>query len=232
MILAVGRLECSLLIKDLIKIAKGQNEINEKNTVLGKFQHNDGWGISYHDTGGWHTYKSVIPIFDDQNSKSFDNVIANIIILHARKATVGEKSMENTQPLLFSCNKTYIFMHNGTLLDDIPTNSFVNGTSDSVKLFNHLLEHETKNDLFKNLNFDNYSSNNFIFANDDRILIGQMYKSNPQYSTLKYCKDQHGIIFSSEVLPDLKDRAWKNLQNHTIIEIDIKETIGSFQSFS
>lgn len=225
MIVALGEIQTKELIKDLIVIAKGNNELHEKNPVYGKLMHGDGWGLSYLNEGKWQTYKSLKPIYEDEKIHELKNIKAKAIILHVRKATVGEKILENTQP--FSYHNTqgdFLFAHNGTIFDELLTeNIFVKGSSDSVKWFNKMLNCFQKDTLFNSMSVENYTSANFIFVTPNKIIVGQNYKENPKYSTMKLFKENNSIIISSEILPTFKQKQWTNLDNHTFLEINLED---------
>ena len=105
MIVALGEVQTKELIEDLIVIAKGNNELHEKNPVYGKLMHGDGWGIAYLIDKKWQVYKSLNPIYEDEKIHELENVKAKAIVLHVRKATKGEKILANTQPFSYSTEK-------------------------------------------------------------------------------------------------------------------------------
>jgi len=224
MLVAIGEIEVNNLIDDLILIAKGQNEIHEKNPVYGKLMHADGWGIAYlSDSHNWTTYKSTKSIFSDHNIDKIKNIRAKVIVLHVRKATVGEKSLENTQP--FSYNDEYVFAHNGTIFDEIENkHRYVTGDSDSARWFNKLISELNSNkerNIKESLNFNDFTSANFIFASKNKIIIGQKFKTTPKYCTMKMFHDEKNTIISSEVLPKYKDKNWTQLTNGELIELNL-----------
>lgn len=226
MIVAIGEIQTKELIDDLVIIAKGNNEIHEKNPVYGKLIHGDGWGIAYLKDGKWETYKSLSPIYeDDEKIHELENLKTKAIILHVRKATKGEKNLANTQPFSYH-NQTgdFLFAHNGTIYDELLVeNNFVDGTSDSVMWFNKMLNCFQKDTLLKSMSIKNYTSANFIFVSPGKIIVGQNYNENPIYSTMKIFKEDNSVIISSEILPTLKQKNWKNLDNHTYIEINLAD---------
>ena len=111
MIVAVGEIETKRLLVDLIIIALGKYELNEKNPIYGKLSHGDGWGLAYlNNNDKWEVYKSIKPIYNDKKVEEFKNIRTKAIILHARKATVGSKSLQNTQPFLYKDNANEIIL--------------------------------------------------------------------------------------------------------------------------
>ncbi len=222
MIVAVGEIEARQLIEDLIVIARGENEINEKNVSLGKFRHADGWGIAYMDMDGrWHVHKSTCPIFEDENISMFNGITAKAIILHARKATKGNRSLDNTQPIIYTeDDDDYLFTHNGTIQDDFsPSRKRVSGESDSVMWFNSIIDDIKKEGRM--LSFPTvYSSANFFLVTPEKIIVGEDYKDAPRYHTMKFCHEEGRTIVSSEVLPTMKEKHWRDMPNQSTIELD------------
>ena len=97
MIIALGEIKTKELIDDLILIAEGKNEIHEKNPEYGKFKHSDGWGLAYlNENNKWIIYKSIKPIYEDENIHKFKDIKTRALIVHVRKATKGRKTIENT----------------------------------------------------------------------------------------------------------------------------------------
>ena len=218
MIVAIGKIETGKIIEDLIKIAKGENELHEKNTKIGEFKHHDGWGMAYYTDKMWHTYKSTKPIYKE-DIDLFKEIRPNAIILHTRRATKGEINIKNTQPFNY---QNYVFAHNGTIFDEFKVpEKYIEGNSDSAKWFNSILSHSEKSHEIQTMDFNNYTSANFIFAKNNKIIIGQRFKKNPKYSTMKMYKDGDTTIISSEILPGLKDKQWVYFENDTILELDI-----------
>jgi predicted glutamine amidotransferase len=80
-----------------------------------------------------------------------------------------------------------------------------------------------KDNLLKSLDIQNYTSANFVFVTPNKIIVGQNYNENPKYSTMKLFKNDNSVIISSEILPTFKQQSWKNLDNHTFIEINLKD---------
>lgn len=225
MIVATGKIQTEQLIKDLIVIAKGNNELHEKNPVYGKLIHGDGWGMAYLDKGKWKTIKSTQPIYQDEKIHELEHLNTKAIILHVRRATKGEIALENTQPFSYHADEgDFLFAHNGTILDEFHTDfTYVSGSSDSAKWFNKMLNCFKKNDFPKSFMLKNYTSANFIFVTPKKIMIGQNFNVNPKYSTMKLLKNDSSVVISSEILPTMKQENWRQLDNKTIIEINLDD---------
>ena len=229
MIIAIGEIEAKNLISDLVLMAQGLNTVHERNMNLGEFKHENGWGISYLDikTNIWYTYKSLKPIYNDEKVHDFINLRTKAIVLHARKATKGEVSLENTQPINYHSNKgDFFFVHNGTIQDiSMSEKHDVQGNSDTVQWFNKLLnKFNEKDEIFKDeiYSFDNYTGANFFLVTPKKIFIGQSYKKFPKYYSMKMLNENGNIIVSSEIPNTMKNRDWKDLDNGSILELDLK----------
>jgi|SaaInlStandDraft_5_1057022.scaffolds.fasta_scaffold54691_2 predicted glutamine amidotransferase len=223
MLIAVGEFNLSNILDDLSFISQGKNELNEKNTKFGEFTHGEGWGIAYFKKTRWHLYKSDLAIYTDPMRDELKNIKCKAVVIHARRRTIGDKSIENIQPLKFS-NKSqdYIFAHNGTIFDDITQyHKYIKGNSDSVKMFNniiHAYSHNNNNETFR---VKKYTAVNFILVTKKHVQVAQKYKMNPKYSTMKSLKTNNLLIISSEILPSLKSQKWTKLKNNSMLEFDL-----------
>ncbi len=223
MIVAVGEIETRRLLDDLIIIAQGKNELNEKNPVYGSISHGDGWGLAYLNSNDkWEIYKSIEPIYQDKKVEEFKIIKTKAVILHVRRATTGSKSLQNTQPFLYKDEANeVIFAHNGTIYDDLTINDkYVEGDSDSVKWFNKLLkEYQEKDDIKESLSLKNFDLSNFIFATSNKIIVGEKFKEYPDYATMKYYVEGKDVVVSSEILPTLVNKKWRKINNNSVLEI-------------
>jgi predicted glutamine amidotransferase len=221
MIIALGEVEASTLLNDLVLIAQGKNEINERNPHLGSLKHSDGWGMAYLEDNKWKVYKSVLPIYEDRNIERFTQLRTKAIILHVRKATRGKRCIENTQPITHKTEAgEFFFTHNGHINDNFEVERIVEGDSDTVLWFNKILSELNRENLEKIYSFSNYSSANFFLVMPDKIVVGQNYTKNPKYHTMKCYKEGNMTIISSEILPAYKDGQWEKLDNGSILELN------------
>ncbi|MBD3203381.1 hypothetical protein GF327_03745 [Candidatus Woesearchaeota archaeon] len=231
MVIGIGNIDTKKLIDDFRYIAQGKNELHEKNPYYGKLMHDHGWGLAYlNKKNKWVIYKSVNPIYEDKNLKEFTDIDTQALIIHARKATAGNKTIPNTQPLFFkNQDQEFLFAHNGTINDqfDIKTKYLEYGDSDTVMWFNKILldvnkENEVR--IEKHLySLKNFTSANFFFVTPEKIFVGQYYRKDPKYHTMKLFKENYGLIISSEILPHLKSKNWSEIPNRSIFEIDYKK---------
>ena len=86
-------------------------------------QHRDGWGYVLLKDGNIRHYRSIKPIFED--SRGLESLIGElggfvVLMVHARAASQGIKSLFNVQPFAFSSRRGFSFwlLHNGDLNKD------------------------------------------------------------------------------------------------------------------
>ena len=157
--------------------------------------HKDGWGIAYYDENDARIIKetcsaSESAYLDFIKSRSIQS---KIIISHIRLASIGEKSVRNTQPFSRELGgKRHVFAHNGdfmNLIDKLeikPTRFRPIGNTDSELSFCYLMEimatiwaNEESPDLTQRLNIftlfahemREYGIANFIYSDSDYIFI-------------------------------------------------------------
>lgn len=211
--------------------------------------HKDGWGLIFYSKNRLPVL--FIEIKDAYTSARYDTAAGKIsstkysaLIGHLRKATVGTKSLANTQPFL---KKGYTFAHNGTIYNSKeiklkPTLAqLLKGTSDSERFFVLVLQNlfgSKKKDLqqallnavrFVQRKLD-YTSLNLILSNGKNVFaLREINTSNAEvrsenlfgYYSLLVGIDGGGVVISSEKLTNkLK---WKPLKNHELITVRIAD---------
>lgn len=76
-------------------------------------RHPDGWGVAYYVAKSPHLIKSSATAFEDKLFERVSGVVsAETILAHLRRATVGAKSVINSQPFQYG---KWVFAHNGTI---------------------------------------------------------------------------------------------------------------------
>jgi len=79
--------------------------------------HGDGYGVGFFCNGGIHLSRSAKPL-DSIRFFADSNQVANILILHARKAGIGKVDLANVHPFSDQLEeRNYLFAHNGTIKD-------------------------------------------------------------------------------------------------------------------
>lgn len=218
------------LIKSFIKMSQGRYELNELNTKKGKFQHDSGWGIAYKEKNKFKIYKNTNPCWKDKNLKKFYN--KQIFLLHARKASIGSKKIQNTHPFRKKFkNQEWFFCHNGTIKDNFPKDNLLKyknleGGTDSERFFLYLLKNLNEKKPIISIKtaikkLKNYSSLNSFLLNKNTLYVVNKYKKYPKYYTLKLLKKDNHIIISSEILPKIQGK-WEKLKNGQILKINLK----------
>jgi len=75
----------------------------------------DGWGIGFFEGRAPFVLKKAVSVSEDERFKNIvEAVSAKLVIIHVRKASVGEKKEKNTHPFRFG---SWLFAHQGTVSD-------------------------------------------------------------------------------------------------------------------
>jgi len=116
MIAAPFGIKGGMLIEPFVRMARGENALHEHNQSLGRFRHGDGWGVVYEEGKTYHSYRSLKPCWDDPTLEQLRD--RTILLLHARRASRGNVTLENVHPFQHTHNaQTWYFCHNGTIKD-------------------------------------------------------------------------------------------------------------------
>ena len=225
MLVAAGRLSIRKILDDFKFMAQNKNEKHELNRNNPNFIHGDGWGIVIGKSGGLESYKKPIACWKDPKFDEYRDINTDFIMLHARKASSHIPiSYEFTHP--FEKDGWY-FCHNGTIYDF----KGIKEKSDSKQLFKMILNSLAHSSsvveaILKTVRKRrNFSSLNFILANNDKAYVLIMYGKNdkgmeyPKYYTMKYLAKEYYAIISSEHLPSFDDE-WREIENKTILVLD------------
>jgi len=219
-------------LRDLQHIAEVGRVPNEE-----KVGHKDGWGIASFMGGSPRLVgKSLRPIHMDP---SFDSAILsiqsifapNVLIAHARAASRGTVSMENTHPFM---TEDLVFAHNGTIYDFDPvTKRKPKGQTDSEKLL--MLLAERKDELgslesaleavvTKDLRSYNFTAA-VILISDGKMLYGYREYTKPEnewYYKLKLAKCEGALMLFQEVVNETSRQGdVSELKNGELVSIDL-----------
>lgn len=225
MLLAIGNIDMGSLIDSLILMAKDNNQYHENNKEgKGTYKHEDGWGIAYYNNGKWTVTKSTSSCIDDDEIATLRNIHPKMALLHARKAIVGEKKYQNTQPFQY---KDFMFMHNGHLKDPVVfAKKFKpEGQTDSEQFFYGLLTQLEKSDVPKDIleyldTFKNYSALNFVLAEPDKTYAATKFSQKPNYFKMKLGKRSDLLVISSEIVPTIPNVTWSHMNDGDLIVIN------------
>jgi len=222
MLVAVGKLSLPKILNSFELVALNRNEKHELNRNNRNFVHSDGWGIVLGKSGKIEEfYKKDIACWKDPKFLEYHNADADLIILHARKASPGSPiNCSYTHPFE---KEGWYFCYNGTV-----KNPPANDHRDSEQFFQQILanlqEAEVEKAIRTTLSWTkDYTALNFILANSERIFVIVKYDPTlyPEYYTMKYLQNQGQIIVSSETLSRL-DGTWTLIENNTLVSIDVK----------
>lgn len=201
--------------------------------------HKDGWGIAYYNNKKLAgSIKDTSSALDNKKYSRFVQLLAkknpNLIMAHLRKASVGKKSIPNTQPFML---ENFAFVHNGTLRNSKNislSNKYIkkiNGDTDSEKLFFYFLDSlKTKSYLCKKIiqrsmkfvkNNFNYSALNFILSDGVNIYASREAKILASYYSLYFGQGSDFFLICSEKLP-VEGIKWIAIKNHQLLTLTNK----------
>jgi len=209
----------SLLIDPFLRMARGENALNEHNTELGKWDHPDGWGAVTEDAGRLRVVRSTEACWDDLELERLRS--QRIFLLHARKKSPGKKvELGQTHPFEHeTAGASWAFCHNGTVRGIAPS-----GESDSREVFRRLLPHIADGRILEGIlavygGFDDFTGVNTFLLGPEALWVVCLSSENPTYYALSLTQTEHGPIVSSEPLAELGTETTP-LPNGTILRID------------
>ena len=108
-------------------------------------ENQSGWGVGWYEQGRARVIKEASRA--DESAKALalvdEHPTSDVFVVHVRKATVGDVSLENTHPFTRRVKRRdWLFAHNGTIdgLERLDVNGFVSrGDTDSEVAFHFLL---------------------------------------------------------------------------------------------
>lgn len=204
--------------------------------------HKDGWGVVHID--GHPTYLGRKALQNDgaveanaATSQGYSRVCAGIgdsglkgiFLVHLRKASSGEKVLENTAPFI---DGDWVFSHNGTVYE-----LGSEGVNDSRIFFKMLVEKITElGDTVEGVRAavskvrveHKYSSMTFLLSDSRALYAYRDYTRDEDYYSLRYAApDDTTLIFSQEETWNLK---WRTIPNGSIMIADRDlDTEGPFR---
>jgi len=189
------------------------NALHERNRSQGEYDHPDGWGAVYEADGKLEVIRSVLPFWSDPKVELLAE--RPVFLLHARHASVGAVTEENTHPFVEErFGKAFYFCHNGTI-DDLLISGYPGGT-DSLRYFRYLLDRFDERDPEGSLSravldLDDFTAANAFLLTDQFLCVINRYRKYPRYYTVH----RTGDLFSSEPLPEIA-ADWEPLVNGTV----------------
>ena len=206
--------------------------------------HRDGWGLVCYDGSPRYLGRSPEDASSDEGYLAACDSLAGdhirVVIGHLRKASVGAKSLENTQPFL---RGKWSFAHNGTIYS--PRFREGDAVSDTAVLFDRLrvaiedkdpsaspestiLEtvRNIRNEIMSNPDDSGrtYSSLTFLMSDGASLyaLRDFVSQSDTDFYTLHYLHVDHAMILCQEqIIPG----EWKSIPDKSLATVDLQGNI-------
>lgn len=175
-----------------------------------------GWGCAYLQSGEWHYYKNVNPIWEDDLSRFGSSTR---LIAHARSAFKDEGIVvENNMPFY---DEKYIFVFNG-LLSGVKIKE--EGRIGAEKIFNYIKRFDKgniKNALEKGTEIIKKKSSfiramNIIMTDSKGAYIYSHFNDAEDYFTMHAKFSDDSIVVCSDSFVGEND--WQPIQNNSITE--------------
>ncbi len=210
------------LVSDaFLRMARGENALNERNTSLGLVRHGDGWGAVLEAGGRPIRVRSPQPCWDDP---AFAQVrSASVRLLHARLASSGGRGEIHTHPFSIEVDgETWTFCHNGTIRD-LPDDG--SGATDSERFFRRLASMLASEDPVTAFEAAAEPLRDVTSLNS--LLLGPTGLwafcawTDPTYRayyTLAWAETAGGVVVASEPLVGL-DARWTSMENGSVLWI-------------
>jgi predicted glutamine amidotransferase len=207
-----------------LRMAQGENAVNEQNTSLGHWRHGHGWGGVLESDGRMSRVRSLRPCWEDGE---FSQVLsASVLLLHARRASVSGVCEANSHPFLLDVGgEPWYFCHNGTITD-LPDDG--SGGTDSERFFRHmspLLARVDPITAFQSVaeSLRDYTSLNSLLLGPTGLWAFCAW-ADPRYSTyytLVWAETPYGIVVASEPLAELGTH-WTPMENRSALWVDAR----------
>ncbi|OGG17348.1 hypothetical protein A3D78_04645 [Candidatus Gottesmanbacteria bacterium RIFCSPHIGHO2_02_FULL_39_14] len=172
----------------------------------------DGWGIAWFEKGNWQLYKSLLPVWEDQNKFS-DIPSTNLFAVHARSAGFPQhkNNLDYNQPYL---GDNLCFVFNG-MIRGVNLNRELEGQIGSQKIFSLLQQeiiHKNGQESLKTLDTTMLNNSRSVEGMNVGLILGNnfyvlcRYSKHPEYFTLHYFQSRDLALVCSE---KIGDHAWK-----------------------
>jgi predicted glutamine amidotransferase len=206
--------------------------LRSDNSVLRQSErHDSGWGSAYYSDGTPEIRRFPLAAHADDSFTEVTSGRARLILVHVRRATIGDLKLENTHP--FS-HGPYTYCHNGTILKASELVALADrppaGDTDSERFFNLLMTGFDPADVSGSLRHAvetvaercRFSALNMLFCDGQRLYAYRLglYRLFWRVRNLDLDADtqthhhvhvqrphaEHVVLVSSEKLDD--DRPW------------------------
>jgi len=215
----------SHVLEPFARMAQGMNAVNEWNETLGTWPHPDGWGgVHAFGTRDRALHSLEACWVDPQLETLADQMV---VLLHARKASVGAVNLENVHPFQAEIEgANWTFCHNGTVHQQLETPCTLSKPepTDSEIVFHRLWPYIRKGQVlvgFREVyaSIRDYSGLNTFLLGPEVLWVVCLHRDTPDYFTLHLGLGPTGPIVSSEPLPELAS-AFEPIPNREILRID------------
>lgn len=223
MIVATGVFRPSLLVCALRVMASNTNadHPHERRAKGKEHRHEDGWGAVWLQDGALERRRRAQSCLEDPALGEIGSLLTPLLVLHARRASRGEPSVENTHPFLVELGGCpWALVHNGSVDDlgplaRLPGVPF-RGDTDSERLLHHLLarfEPERAEDSLREAleAIGRYTALNSILVTHDRfyaIAWPHPRTTRRRYFTLWQGEGPGLLVVSSEPVAGLGCESW------------------------
>jgi predicted glutamine amidotransferase len=202
--------------------------LESENSILRQSErHDSGWGSAYYTDGVPEIHRFAEAAHADRSFDEATSGRARLIMVHVRRATIGDLKLENTHP--FS-EGPYTYCHNGTILKAanlVPLSGREpRGDTDSERFFNLLMSQFEPADVIGSLRRTvetvcqncRFSALNLLFCDGRRLYAYRfgLYRmfwllrdldldadtETRRHIHLERPRGEHVVLVSSEVLDD------------------------------
>lgn len=189
-----------------------------------KLGHPDGWGVV--------AWKEGRPVYlarepsDAWTDPKYEQVcdlieqtkVSSPVIVHLRKASVGQKTVENTHPFVID---EWAFAHNGTI-----RKQNLRGKTDSQWFFESMMQEKelSKRDISQAMRRQvesvrevyEYSSLTFLLSNGQDLFAFRDFSGHGEYYTMFFTRTKDSIVICQERFFDSK---WSELENGQLLKV-------------
>jgi len=202
------------------RILKSFSNMAQKSKAFDGDWQGDGWGFSWLENNKWKEYKSLKPIWEE-NEKFMEFPQSNVFTIHARSASFPQHRniIEYNQPFI---NNTFSYVFNG-LLKGVTLS--LPGEIGAQKIWSLLNSYLDKIDLSRALdktvnilkkNSKTIQALNIGLAKKNAISAYCFYLKHPEYYSLKYCDNFNIKLICSEVIAGFNFN-FKSLPTNSLI---------------
>jgi predicted glutamine amidotransferase len=222
--------------------------LESQNSILRQSErHDSGWGSAYYANPMPDIHRFALAAHADEAFDEATSGRARLIMVHVRRATIGDLKLENTHP--FSAGP-YTYCHNGTILKAAKLVPLADreplGDTDSERFFNLLMTGFDGEDVVGSLRRTvervcercRFSALNFLFCDGKRLyayrfgiyrLFWRMRSVDLEADTethyhvhLQRPHSEHVVLVSSEMLDDRPD--WQEMGQDELLVCDPADT--------